>query len=488
MELHSILFLLLSLLELACIVTIIFIERKNPTATIAWVLVLVFVPVVGFIAYLIFGSGFHVNKKKRYVLKQISDNLYHQILSDYITEGKISGPDDERPYARLIQYLTNDGEHHHTDNNTVAVYTHGEAMFAAMKEDMRKAEKHIHLLYYIFRDDALGREIVVILTEKAKSGVEVRVIYDSVGSLLSRGRMFRELRAAGGQVESFSPLILTMSSHLRLNYRNHRKITVVDGVVGYVGGMNIGDEYLGKDKRLKPWRDTHLRLTGSSVSFLQERFLLDWMFVNNLEMFAGSKEMPPEALRAFFPPPLQLGNVGMQIVSSGPDTATMAIKSGLLEMLYAARKNIYIQTPYFVPDESIMDALRIAVSSGVDVRLMLPGLADKSPVYAATLGYARQILQSGAKVYTYPGFLHSKTIVCDGAVSSIGTANFDNRSFALNFEINAFMYSQDFAVECQDIFLRDQEICTELSEDWYQGRSPVVRGMYNACRMLAPLV
>jgi cardiolipin synthase len=488
MGLHSFFFFFLSLLEMVCIVTVIFVERKNPTATIAWVLVLAFVPFVGFIAYLTFGSGFHVNKKKRYVLKRMSDNLYHQILSNYITEGKMSGPDDERPYARLIQYLTNDGEHHHTDNNTVAVYTHGEAMFAAMKKDIRKATRHIHLLYYIFRDDALGREIVAILTEKAKSGVEVRVIYDSVGSLLSRGSMFKKLRAAGGQVEPFSPLVSAISSHLRLNYRNHRKITVVDGIAGYVGGMNIGDEYLGKGKRLKPWRDTHLRLTGSSVSFLQERFLLDWMFVNNLEIFGDSEEIPPHALRAFFPPPLRLGDVGMQIVSSGPDTATMAIKSGLLEMLYAARKNIYIQTPYFVPDESIMDALRIAVSSGVDVRLMLPGLADKFPVYSATMGYARQILQSGAKVYTYPGFLHSKTIVCDGAVSSIGTANFDNRSFALNFEINAFMYNQDLAAQCEDIFLRDQEICEELSEDWYLGRSPVVRGMYNACRMLAPLV
>ena len=481
MTLHTILIVVLVLLDLACIIAVIFVERKNPASTIAWILVLIFIPFGGFIAYAMFGSGFHVNKKKRYALKQISDNLYHQILSKYITECERCGPDSNHPHARLIHYLVNDGEHYHTGNNAITVYTHGEAMFAAMKEDMRNAEKHIHLLYYIFRNDALGREIVGILTEKARNGIEVRVIYDSLGSLLSSDRMFKELRAAGGRVEAFSPLLLTLNSHLRLNYRNHRKITVVDGTVGYVGGMNIGDEYLGKSKRLKPWRDTHLRLTGSSVSFLQERFLMDWMSVND-------REMPPDVLRSFFPSPLQQGNIGVQIVSSGPDTTSMSIKNGLLEMLYTARKNIYIQTPYFIPDESFMDALRIAARSGVDVRLMLPKLADHFMVHAATLSYVRQILDSGVKVYMYQGFLHAKTIVFDGAAASIGTANLDNRSFALNFEINAFIYNQDFAAQYEGIFLQDLENCTELREDWYLERHPAVRGFYSACRLMAPLM
>ena len=480
MTFHMFLVVLLALLQLACIIAVIFVERKNPSATIAWVLILISLPFIGFIAYAVFGSGFHINKKKRYAMKQVSDNIFRRILSKYISEGERIGPGSELSYGRLIRYLENDGEHCYTDNNAVTVYTDGEAMFAAMKEDMRGAVNHIHLLYYIIRDDELGREIVGILTEKAREGVEVGVIFDSVGSLLSTGGMFRELRAAGGRVGAFSPM-LSMSSRLRLNYRNHRKITVVDGIVGYVGGMNIGDEYLGKGKRLKPWRDTHLRLTGSSVSFLQERFLKDCMFVIN-------REIPRDVPRAFFPPPIQHGKVGIQIVSSGPDTATMSIKSGLLEMLYSARKNIYIQTPYFVPDESIMDALRIAASSGVDVRLMLPGVPDNPLVYAATLGYARQILSSGVKAYTYKGFLHAKTIVFDGAASSIGTANFDNRSFALNFEINAFIYCRDFAAKCENIFLRDIENCAELNEDWYIKRPLAARGFYNACRLLAPLM
>ena len=481
MTLTTLLIISLVILNLACIITIIFVERKDPSATIAWILILTSIPFLGFIAYAIFGSGFHVNKKKRYKMKKISDDLYRQVLSRYIAEGERSSPGDEVPHARLISYLANDGEHYYTDNNAVTIYTHGEEMFAAMKEDIRNAEKHIHLLYYIFKDDALGREIVGILTEKAKKGVKVRVIYDSVGTPISSGYMFRKLRAAGGKVEPFSPLLFTISSHLRLNYRNHRKITVVDGIIGYVGGMNIGDEYLGKDKHLNPWRDTHLRLTGSSVSFLQERFLMDWMSVKD-------RGMSIEVLETFLPSPLQQGNIGVQIVSSGPDTTTMSIKSGMLEMLYSARKNIYIQTPYFVPDESIMDALRIAASSGVDVRLMLPGVADYTIIYMATLGYARQILASGVKVHAYKGFMHAKTIVIDSAVSSIGTTNFDNRSFALNFEINAFIYSNDFAAKCEDIFLRDMENCTELSESWYLNRSPAIRGIYNACRLMAPVM
>ena len=475
----------LALLNLACIITVIFVERRNPSGAIAWVLVLTFIPLFGFIAYAILGGGFRVKMKKRYAIKQIADSLHHKNLAKYITEDEKRSPGDNRPHARLIRYLANDGEHYHTDDNAADIYTHGKPMFEDMKEDMRNAVKHIHLLYYIFKADKLGREIVGILAEKARSGVEVRVIYDSVGALhsggISGGKMFNELRAAGGEVEAFSPLLLNVSSHLRINYRNHRKVTVIDGTVGYVGGMNIADEYVGANNRLQPWRDTQLRLTGSSVSFLQERFLMDWMFASN-------KEMPTDELLTFFPPPLQRGDMGVQIVSSGPDTAAASIKSGLLEMLYAARKNIYIQTPYFVPDESIMDALRIAASSGVDVRLMLPGLVDHHLVYWATLGYARQALDSGVKVYTYHGFMHAKTIVFDGAACSIGSANFDNRSFSLNFEVNAFIYCRNFAAKCEDIFLRDVENSTELREDWYMKHNRMVRGVFNACRLLAPLV
>lgn len=479
MTAHSFLIIVLTVLVLLCITAVIFVERKNPASTIAWTLVLIFFPVIGFIAYLMFGSGFHVSKKKRYALKRISDTIYRQILSGYIDNCGKCLPDEGSPHARLIRYLENDAEYYSGDNNAT-IFTHGEALFEAMKADLRAAKTHIHLLYYIFRNDDLGREILAILTEKAKSGVAVRIIYDSLGSLLSGERMFRELREAGGEVEAFSPLMFTFSSHLRLNYRNHRKITVIDGVIGYVGGMNIGVEYLGRS-RLRPWRDTHLRLVGTAVSFLQERFLMDWMSVIG-------REFPSEAMQALLPTPRHGGGLGVQIVSSGPDMPSNAIKSGMLELLYTARKNVFIQTPYFAPDEGLLDALRIAAHAGVDVRLMLPRLIDHFFVHGATYSYAQLALQAGVRIFRYNGFLHAKTLVVDGAAATIGTANFDNRSFSLNFEINAFIYDAAFASDCERIFLQDQEHCDELTEDWFRKRNPFVKASYSVCRLFAPLI
>jgi cardiolipin synthase len=478
---HTLFFMLITLLDLLCIIVVIFVERKNPSSTIAWALVLIFLPFVGFAAYAMFGSGFHMEKKKRYTIKRASDSMYKRILAKYIdghdSGAKIAVPDE----PRMIRYLERDGGHYYTADNDIRLFTNGADLFGAMREDLRNAQRHIHLLYYIFRQDGLGGEILSILTERAASGVEVRLIYDSLGSMLSSDRMFRELRRAGGKVAAFSPLVFTLSSHLRLNYRNHRKITVVDGLVGYMGGMNIGVEYLGRNKRLSPWRDTHMRLTGSSVSFLQERFLLDWMSVTD-------RVLSLEELSLFLPGPQENGRLGVQIVSSGPDAGSNAIKNGFLEMLYSAKKRVFIQTPYFTPDESLFDALRIAARSGVDVRVMLPGLADHLFVYGATYSYARLILDAGVRIFRYNGFLHAKTIVFDGEVAGIGTANFDNRSFALNFEIHAFVYNADFATACERVFLADQASCSELTEEWFLRRSPVTRAACNACRLFAPLI
>lgn len=483
MSLYSTLLISVSLLNMLCIITVIFFEKKSPSSTLAWILVLSFLPFIGFIAYAMFGSGFHVNQKKKYAVKAITDRVYKKFVLEYVdvNNGGYAKPEDT-DCARMIRYLENDGGYYYTQDNDIDVFVDGNEMIACLKNDILQAGKHIHLLSYIIRNDSVGREIVDLLEEKARSGVEVRVIYDSLGSLLSGERIFKELRKAGGEVEAFSPLLFTLSSHLRLNYRNHRKITVIDGTIGYVGGMNIGKEYLGQHKRLHPWRDTHLRLTGSSVNFLQERFLMDWIYASdrdiqfgNLEKFFSKTEQPRK-------------NLGVQVVSSGPDTKSNAIKNGLLEMLYAARSNVFIQTPYFTLDESIADGLRIAARSGVDVRLMLPGLSDKWLVHSATYGYAWQLLDAGVKVYMYPGFLHAKTMVFDGEAASIGTANLDNRSFALNFEVNAFIYDKSFAAEYERIFLRDQEQCTELSGQWFADRRPLTRAAYGFSRLLAPLM
>lgn len=470
-----------TVLDIVCIIAVIFFERKNPASTIAWTLVLIFLPFVGFIVYAMFGSGFHVNKKKRYALKQITDSLNKEVIAKYIDGKKCALKKEAVSYERLVSYLDNDGDCLYTCDNAVRVYTNGVELFQSMLEDMRTATRSIHLLYYIFRNDALGREVLGLLTKKAEAGVSVRLIYDSVGSMLSSERMFRKLRAAGGKVEAFSPLFFTLSSHLRLNYRNHRKITVIDGKIAYMGGMNIGEEYLGRHRRMRPWRDTQIRLTGSSVSFLQERFLMDWISVEDAPV-------RPQEFEGYFPQPLEEGNLGLQIVSSGPDTTTNSIKNGLLELVYSARKNVFIQTPYFTPDDSFIDALLIAARAGVDVRLMLPAIADSHIVAAATYSYAWQLLETGVSVYRYDGFLHAKTMVVDGMAATIGSANIGTRSFALNFEINAFLYDTDFAAQCERIFLHDQRNCTKLTEEWFLSRNPAVRIAFSLCRLFAPLI
>lgn len=472
---------ILALLSFVSMLAVAFFERKNPASSIAWLLVLMFLPVIGFILYLFLGSGFRISKRKKYEMKAIRDNMYDNFIVKHL---KIR----RRPahlgrhghYGKVLDYLQNcDGTY--TDNNSAEIFVSGERMFSRLLGDLRNAHHHIHLLFYIFRDDELGREIVSILTQRAKEGLEVRLLYDSVGSMLALDPMFKELKKAGGEVLAFSPLFATLSSHLRLNYRNHRKIAVIDGKVGYVGGMNVGVEYMGRDKKLSPWRDTHMRLTGSSVWFLQERFLMDWGY-------SATTEPASMDASAYFPQPIAGGELGVQIVSSGPDTFESPIKSGMIAMMYSARKNIFIQTPYFAPDQSFLDALRIAAHTNVDIRLMLPLIADYRIVQYTTMGYARQALELGIKVYLYKGFIHAKTIAVDGKITSIGTCNITNRSFTLDFEVNAFIYDENLAHGHDEEFIRDQANCVPLSLDYFSKQTILTRACYNCSRLLAPLM
>ncbi len=477
-------FLIIGIIALSTIfvIAVVFFERKNPASSLAWILVLVFLPVVGFVLYLFLGTGFRVNKRKKYALKAVSDNLYNTYIVKHLNIGRSRVfMNAHENSTRLLTYLKKEGEGIFTDNNSTEVFTDGKAMFKRMLDDMRQAKHHIHVLFYIFRDDELGREIISILTDKAKQGVEVRLIYDSVGTLMAFDTPFRGLIAAGGEVAAFSPIFSTLNSHLRLNYRNHRKIVVVDGVIGYVGGMNAGVEYMGGDKRLTPWRDTHLRLTGSSVWFLQERFIMDW---------GHSSDLNPHDIdvATYFPEPPQTGSTGVQIISSGPDTFESPIKSGMLTMIYAAQKNIYIQTPYFAPDASFFDALRIAAHSDVDVRLMIPVLCDYQIVHMATMGYVKDALECGVKIYMYKGFLHAKTMVADGQIATIGTTNITNRSFTLDFEVNAFVYDKAFASNCEQIFLKDQENSTPVGGDYFKKKGVWTRAGYNFARLFAPMM
>lgn len=362
--------------------------------------------------------------------------------------------------------------------NEVEVYTGGAEKFSALFEAIRVARDYIHLQYYIIRDDRLGRQMVSALAEKAAEGCEVRVLYDAVGCRKLPKKFFKPLNDAGGEVASFFPSRY-LPFNLRVNYRNHRKIAVVDGSVGFIGGFNLGTEYLGEDPHLGPWRDTHLKIAGKAVSFLQLRFFQDWNYAAGTDLRFEER---------YFPACDGSGDVLVQVVSSGPDSLGEEIKKGYLKLISSAHESVYVQSPYFVPDESVLDALTVAALSGVDVRVMIPCKPDHPFVYWATLSFVGDLLDAGVRAYTYDhGFLHAKTIVVDGMAGSVGSANWDVRSFRLNFEANAFIYDAEVGGEMKRRFVHDLEVCTEITPERYADRPWWVRMKESISRLFSPL-
>ena len=469
-------------LELLCILGVLFLERKNPGSSIAWILFLVFFPIVGLIAYFYFGTGYKVNKKKKYAFKAATDVLFNRHLEDALpVSGSLGFKANNPRLARMVSYLSSAGDGGFTPNNAVDVFTDGKTLFEDVLQQMRQATRHIHVLFYIIRNDTIGREMLSVLVEKARQGVEVRLLVDSLGSFFAPTDLFKALLEAGGKVLEFYPVRISHLARFRFNFRNHRKVIVIDGKVGYVGGMNVGDEYRGKHKRLTPWRDTHLRLQGTAVWFLQERFAMDWYYAADMDVHKVDVDR-------YFPKVEPSGHIGVQIVSSGPDTESAPIKGGLMEILYTARTSVWLQTPYFTPDEAFLGAMSSAALAGVDVRLMIPGKSDNQIVHLASLHFARLVREAGVKVYAYNGFLHAKTAVFDGLAASIGTSNIGYRSFYLNFEINAFIYNHSFAAEQEKLFLQDMERCTELTPEWFANRPVWARVMQSTFRLFAPVM
>ncbi|HLR64385.1 MAG TPA: cardiolipin synthase, partial [Pseudogracilibacillus sp.] len=428
--------------------TIIFFERKNASSTWAWLMVLFFIPVLGFILYLIFGRKLsHRNifiwdtKSRLGVERRVNEQL--AILeSDNIPYKQ----EVLRQYKELYYLHLKHNDAIYSQNNLINLYIDGEEKFSALIDDLEAATDHIHMVYYIIRQDQLGTKIADILIKKANEGVDVRLLYDDMGSRGLGKRFLRRLRHAGVHVEAFFPPKIP-KINLKINFRNHRKIAVIDGKIGYIGGFNIGDEYLGKSEKFGYWRDTHLRIQGDAVQTLQTRFILDWN--------QASRERI-EYNERYYIKAIEHSDVGVQIVSSGPDSDWEQIKYGYIKMILAAKEYVYIQTPYFIPDESLMDALRIAALSGVKIKIMIPNKPDHVFVYWATLSYVGELLNEGAEIYLYQnGFLHAKTIVVDGKVSSVGTANIDVRSFRLNFEVNAFLYDVKMAEKLVAAFKED---------------------------------
>jgi cardiolipin synthase len=384
-----------------------------------------------------------------------------------------------KQYQELIYMNLMSGHSLLTQDNNIKIYTDGNDKFDDLLKDIEAAKHHIHIMYYIVRNGTLSKRIIDALTKKAKEGVEVRFLYDAVGSMRLSKKIFRELLAAGGHVSSFFPSRIPLIN-IRMNYRNHRKLAIIDGKTGYIGGFNIGDEYLGLDKRYGLWRDTHLRVTGSAVLQMQGHFLLDWDL--------ASKESI-DYDNGYFPISEHEGTAGMQILASGPDDEREQIKLAYLKIILSAKDRLYIQTPYFIPDQSLMDALRIAANSGVDVRMMIPAVPDHKLVYWASYSYLKGLLTIGVKCYLYEkGFLHAKTIIADDKVASVGTANIDIRSFKLNFEVNAFIYDEAKAGELSNIFINDMKDSKELTLVQYKSRPRLHQAVESVARLLSPIL
>lgn len=469
-------------INLVLSVVIIFFQRRDPKTVWTWLLVLYFIPILGFFLYLLIGQDMH--KNKMFKAKELEDELNSQIRKQEETifrnEFKIS---DEllQEYEDLVFYNLEANSAVYTEDNEVTIYTDGNEKFDALIEAIDEARHSIHIQYYIIRNDILFDRILKHLTKKVEEGVEVRILFDGMGGRSVSAKKWREVKNLGIQVGEFFPPLLRRL-HLRINYRNHRKIVVIDGRVGFVGGFNVGKEYIGLSKKFGYWRDTHLKIEGTAVQGLQIRFVLDWNYATKENLFARPEFFNYQYEKA-------PGSTGIQIISSGPDSKSQEIRDNYLRLINKAKKNIYIQTPYFIPDEAIMESLKIVAMSGIEVKVMIPCMPDHPFVYWATYSYIGDLLEAGVKCYTYDnGFLHTKGMVVDGLVSCYGTANFDMRSFCLNFEVNAVIYDSVKSKEFEDIFMADIGKSTEVTRYDYSRRNLLVRIKEQISRLLSPLL
>ncbi len=481
---------------------IVFFQRRDPKTVWAWLLVLYFLPLVGFVLYLFLGRNFYCERK--FKNKMIEDMRVVEagkqeemiILNDFTVSDKV-----DKDYVNLVRLNLHTGSCFYTENNVVDIFTDGNRKFDALIEAIERAEKFVFLQYYIIREDIVFERICKCLKKRAAAGIKVYVLADGVGSRKIPGRRWKELEAAGVRVNLFFPAI-AKKIDLRINYRNHRKIVVIDGVVGFMGGFNIGKEYLGIDKKYGYWRDTHLKIEGDAVMELMLKFVQDWNYAAETEKESLDYKNFDILTRKYnagnIEQDMRQGNgkmnvpeksVGLQIISSGPDIKNEQIRDNFLYMIYHARKNIYIQSPYFIPDEAVFCALKMAAQRDVEVKIMIPCKPDHPFVYWATLSFIGDLLRCGARCYVYQnGFLHAKSIMTDGIVSSVGTANMDVRSFKLNFEVNAMIYDRGVTGELEQIFLKDIGKSSELTLYDYRQRSFGVRVKEQVSRLLSPLL
>ena len=370
-------------------------------------------------------------------------------------------------------------------NNQVEFFSDGEKTAQSLIKDIENAKSSIHLEFYIFANDKIGKQIVGLLAKKAKEGVEVRVLYDAIGSLRTSKHCFKKLCKENGKVAVFFPPFLNVKLlNLKANYRNHRKICVIDGKIGYIGGFNVRDDHLGRSKKLSPWRDTTIKVFGGTVHSLQNIFLSDWRFASK-----DSKDIDKYMNEKYFPKIVQKnGNIQAQIISSGPDNIGEPIKECMIKMIAMAKKSVKIQTPYFVPDEHFIGTLKLALLSGVEVSLMIPKKYDHWFVYYAGLNYVNDLLKFGLKVYFYNGFIHSKVLMIDDKILTLGSCNIDIRSFSLNFENNIVLYDKKIALQYANKFEDDKNNCEIYTEETRKKSSLFTKFVVCFCRLFSAIL
>jgi cardiolipin synthase len=480
----TILIEIIYVIVLVLVCMLIIYDTRNSSKSLAYLLLAIFVPVGGMLFYFILGMNTrkHIIYSKKLIIdekrfkelnkKIISSTLRNiKLKTDEISEGK-----------GLINLILQDNLSPLTTGNAVNLLINGEEKFPEVFGAVKSARNHIHLEYFIYENDRVGNMMKDILIEKAREGVKVRLIYDDYGSRSIRKTLVKELREAGVEAYPFNRIRLLFFAN-RINYRNHRKIIIIDGKTGFTGGINISDRYINDpNNQEKPyWRDTHLRIDGPGIFNLQHIFLCDWNFCSKqkIELKSSYFNLAPQSYK----------NFSVQIASSGPDSPNSTIMLSLLKAITIAQKEILITTPYFIPGGSIMDGIKMAALGGVSVKILVPGISDSAIVNFAARSYYGELLRSGVKIYLYrKGFVHAKTLVIDNLISIVGTANMNHRSFNLDFEVNAIVYSAEFASLLKKTFNDDLSDAEKINAEEWKERPVYIKMTERIARLLSPVL
>lgn len=460
-------------------------DTRSVSKTLAYLMLVIFIPILGMVFYFSFGVNYRkrkiYNKKleidqyfqKEFEIRQKENN---QRVSSLKTSSLLNN-------RKLIHLLSNENSDNSfiLPNSEIKLLNNGENLYPLMLDEIRKAKKHIHIEYYIYEDDVIGNQLKDLLIKKVKEGVEVRFIYDDFGSQSIRHTIVKELKNAGVQAFPFHKIRLILLAN-RMNYRNHRKIVIIDGEISFVGGVNVCDKYINQPKNKLYWRDTHLMIKGYSSLALQRVFLSDWNFCSSENIPVNSDYFPFQEME-------EPDSLYAQIVSSGPDSDLPNILYAIIQAVNLAQKEILLVTPYYIPDTSLQEALIIASLSGIDVKLLVPKKGDSKIVNTATQSFFEGLLKAGAKIYLYEkGFVHSKVFVIDGKLASVGTANLDMRSFDLNFEVSALIYDEETATEVRDSFYEDLKDSVEITYEQWQQRPKIRQIGEKIVRLVSPFM